>query len=160
MTEHAVEAASLQASVETVPAPKHVEHTETPHGGVAPVSIQNTNVSPDAMGISGIAARIAGVSILAIFVALYIVDRYDDRAMKREKAVDDKTAAAKRDTDIERFHKEFQEHDQKKWQAVEKLGDKIEKNTDESKRGALEINMKLGTLIEEVKKGKMGGGGP
>lgn len=147
--------------IETVPAePKHLP--EISHGGVIPMA--QTNIypptQPDAMGFTGLAARVVGIPIIAIFMTFYIFNWWDDRTMKREKAADDKVAAIARDAQIEKFHRDFQEHDEKKWQAIEKNSDAIKSVVEEVKRGNIEIQMKMSTLIEEVKKGKMGGGIP
>lgn len=159
-----------QAVVETIPAPESI-HTETPHGGGAPVS-QTTNLypqsaQPDAMGITGYAARVAGVSILAIFMTLYLIDRWDERMSKqraiqeqrddkereRQELRDDRKARADQ---VDKAHSEFKELSARQWVEVQKHNETTKQLGEEVKKMGEKVDLGIKNLTDEVKRRGMG----
>lgn len=151
--------------------PPSVVQVPLPNGQPSVTLIRERDREVPTMGISGLAKSIAGVSILAVFVSIYIFDRHDARDTFKEMIKDLKESNRddrKAQTDVaSRAHEQFQAVSGKQWEGVNKAIDRVDKNTetvkgltDEVRKGNTEVQLKLTTLIEEVKKSKANGGGP
>lgn len=128
---------------ETTPEPVAPVHHEPP-------TIQQTVNTGDipSMGITGFAARIGGISILCIFVALYVYDRHDSRDTFKEMISDLKADRKEDRRDQQEESKNQREQNSRQWEAVKENTNIIKKNTETIKQNTEVVK----SLAEEVKK--------